>query len=167
MHHGVAVPGASELETLCSNCGIPLDAKYFDVFGVKDPPRQLGESVLLAEFELPPQYCGVLEYFAQFTNLFPKDHSKIETPGLAWVILSNGQPLYPYLPVELIVNPWGFGSFEVAIRLEDSARIEFVVRNMGTPGTFAPEDTVTKVGGRLLGRFWYNPGYGDVERGRF
>src|SRR5207247_9848978 len=104
-------------QTLCCNCCIPLDAKYFDVSGVKDPPEQLGESVVLAEFELPPQYCGVLEYFSQFTNLCPKDPSKIETPGLEWLILANGQPLFPYLPMELIVNPWGFGSFDVAIRL--------------------------------------------------
>ncbi len=164
IHNGkVSMREAITREALCSNCGSPADARYFDVSGVNSAP-ELGETVVLAEFKLPPQYCGVLEYFAQFTDLYPKDQSKIQTPGLEWLILSNGQPLFPYLPLRWIVNPWGFGSFQVAVRVDDSATLTFAVRRVAVDSS---GETITTVGGRLVGRFWYNPGYGDVERRRF
>jgi hypothetical protein len=160
--------GAFELRSssaLCFNCGIPLDAKYFDESGaVKlDPnlPRldpELGREVVLARFELSPQYCGVLEYFAQFTDLYEQNSSQIETPGLEWVILSNGNPLYPYVKLERIVNPWGNGSFQIGIRLDEGATIEFVVRRRS-----ADLKGIT-LGGRIVGRYWYNTAYGAAGR---
>lgn len=157
---------------LCFNCGIPLDAKYFDESGVvrtevpedpKDPDKEVGlkpgREVVLARFELSPQYCGVLEYFSQFTDLYEKDSSKIKTGGLEWVILSNGHPLYPYVKLERIVNPWGNGSFQIAIRLDEGATIEFVVRRRS-----ADLRGITLVGGRIVGRYWYNTAYGAAGR---
>lgn len=158
---------------LCAQCGIPLDAKYFDESGVKKPP-ELGGTVVLARFELSPQHCGVLEYFSQFTDAYAKDPRRIKTPGLAWMILANSRPLYPYLPLKQIVNPWGYGSFPVSIRLDDSAAIEFIVRGVTidlkdrieVEEVEDPErPEVKKVGGRIVGRYWYNPAYGDVVRG--
>ena len=143
---------------LCSNCGIPLDAKYFDESGVEDIPAPGGD-VVLARFELSPQYCGVLEYFSQFTDLYARDSSHIKTPGLEWVILSNGRPVYPYVKLERIVNPWGFGSFQIAIRLDEGATIEFVVRRRS-----ATSDGIELVGGRIVGRYWYNTAYGAAGR---
>jgi hypothetical protein len=157
---------------LCFNCGIPLDAKYFDESGVvrteepedpEDPDREVGlkpgREVVLARFELSPQYCGVLEYFAQFTDLYETDSSKIKTIGLEWVILSNGHPLYPYVKLERIVNPWGNGSFQIAIRLDEGATIEFLVRRRS-----ADLRGITLVGGRIVGRYWYNAAYGAAGR---
>jgi hypothetical protein len=155
---------------LCFNCGIPLDAKYFDESGVvlifsAEPGRDVvlepGREVVLARFELSPQYCGVLEYFSQFTNLCPRDLSQIETPGLEWVILSNGHPLYPYVKLDRIVNPWGFGSFQIAIRLDEGATIEFVVRLRRRSDDLGD---ITRVGGRIVGRYWYNTAYGAAGR---
>lgn len=143
---------------LCFNCGIPLDAKYFDESGVVDLPEP-GRDALLARFELSPQYCGVLEYFAQFTDLYERDSSQIKTDGLEWVILSNGHPLYPYVKLERIVNPWGNGSFQIAIRLDESATIEFVVRRRS-----AISSDINLVGGRIVGRYWYNTAYGAAGR---
>ncbi len=143
-------------------CGIPVDAKYFDEAGFAKVPER-GESVLLARFDLPPQYCGVLEYFSQFWSENGKDPAKVLTPGLRWELRANGKPLYPYLKVEHILNPWGVGSFNVILRLEESARLEFIVRNLTR--NLVPK-TEELLGGRLLGRYWYNTTYGDAAERR-
>lgn len=147
---------------LCTTCGAPFDSQYFDKSGVVDAPG-VGETVPLAEFELPPQYCGVLEYFAQFTDEYAIDNSRIETPGVEWLILANGSPLFPYLSLNRIVNPWGEGAFRVAVRLQENTSLKFVARGVRSDET----STITKVGGRLLGRFWYNAAHGDATRQRF
>jgi hypothetical protein len=140
----------------CPMCGIPLDSEYFDESGVVAAP-DVGDAIVLARFELPPQYCGTLEYFSQFTDVHAGNPAKIATPGLLWTILVNHRPLYPYLNFDRIVNPWGYGSFQVSIRLDDSAAIEFVVQRVNnTP------PKITEVGGRIVGRYWYNTAYGDV-----
>lgn len=141
---------------LCTICGIPLDSEYFDDSKVADTP-EIGAEVSLARFELPPQYCGVLEYFAQFTDEHARHPENIATPGLQWLILVNKRPLYPYTNLDRIVNPWGNGSFQVSIRLDENATIEFKVRRVSNA---APE--INRVGGRILGRYWYNAIYGDV-----
>ncbi len=150
---------------LCAQCGVPLDAKPFDASGVLPAPL-VGSSVVLARFELPPQYCGTLEFFSQFTDVYASDNAKVRTPGFLWSILSNSRPLFPYLQLDRILNPWGFGSFQTTVRLDESSTIEFVVR--GVP--IQPEDredatpAVSRLGGRLVGRYWYNRAYGDVVR---
>jgi hypothetical protein len=149
----------------CAVCGIPLDSKYFDESGVAEAPSP-GRVVVLARFELPPQYCGVLEYFSQFTDLHTKDASQIRTPGVEWRILSNNRPLYPYISLDRIVNPWGYGSFPVAIRLDENSTIEFVVRGVSS-GSTDNGDVITTVAGRIVGRYWYNAAYGDVQRRSF
>jgi hypothetical protein len=111
----------------------------------------------LARFELPPQYCGVLEYFSQFTDEHADKPARIATPGLQWLLLANHRPLYPYLNLDRILNPWGYPSFQVSIRLDDSATVEFLVRRVNNA---APD--VKEVGGRIGGRYWYNAIYGDV-----
>jgi hypothetical protein len=141
---------------LCPNCGLPRDYEHFDESGFADKPAQPSREVLLARFELPPQYCGLLENFSQFTDQLGRDLSEVETPGLQWIILVNKRLLYPYVRLEHIVNPWGYGSFGVAIRLDENATVEFVVRNTGDASE------IERVGGRIVGRFWYNPAYGDA-----
>ena len=141
-------------------CGIPLDSQCFDESeGVIDN-LQRGRTHRLARFELPARYCGVLEYFAQFTDAFANDPAAISTPEFDWSILINGRPLSPYQRFSLILNPWGFGSFQTLIRLNDSAVLEFVARQT------RDSNVVTKIGGRLVGRYWYNTEYGDVVRSR-
>ena len=80
---------ASPAATTCTICGVPVDAKPFDVSGVAEVPAR-GDRVLLARFELPPQYCGVLQYFSQFWSENAKSPAQVRTEGLQWVILSNG-----------------------------------------------------------------------------
>jgi hypothetical protein len=142
---------------LCAACRAPLDSQYFDDSRVVDAP-EVGATVTLAEFELPPQYCGVLEYFAQFTDEYALDNSRIRTPGIEWLILADGGPLFPYLTLKHIVNPWGQGSFPIAIRLQENTTLKFVARGVSSDGP----PTITTVGGRLLGRFWYNAAHCDV-----
>jgi hypothetical protein len=146
------------------DCGIPLDSQYFDDARVLPVPV-VGATQTVARFELPAQYCGVLEYFAQFTDLFGRDPSAVETPGLRWQILANRQPLYPYHQLELIVNPWGNGSFQFSVRLPEGAVVEMVVRRIAEP-VLAPANQIARVGGRLMGRFWYNSAYGNATAAR-
>jgi hypothetical protein len=144
---------------LCPNCGLPRDYEHFDESGFADTPVP-GREVVLARFELPQQYCGLLENFSQFTDLLGRDLSQVETPGLQWIITVNNRPLYPYIKLDHIVNPWGWGSFGVSIRLDENATVEFVVRNLGYSPPAGSE--IKRIGGRIVGRFWYNPAYGDA-----
>lgn len=155
-------PAPAPAQTICVNCGVPVDSQYFDESGFADAPRP-GGRVVLARFALPPQYCGVLEYFAQFTDSFTAAPPRVETPDLEWMLAVNARPLYPYVGFSLILNPWGFGSFPVHLRLEESAVLEFSVRGVAASGG----PTTSRVGGRILGRYWYNPVYGDPVRQRF
>jgi hypothetical protein len=147
----------------CPVCGIPLDSQVFDesgFAGLEDPP-QIGRRYLLASFNLPARYCGILDYFTQYTDLQARNPAEVDTLELEWSILMNGRPLYPYLAFRSILNPWGYG-IQTAIRLSDTARLEFIVRTVAVPPP--DRDEVRKVGGRIVGRFWYNPGYGRAER---
>ena len=76
--------------------------------------------------------------------------------------LGYKRPLYPYVLLEHIVNPWGDGSFGVSIRLDENATVEFTVRNVAHPALGRPETEVRRIGGRIVGRFWDNPAYGDA-----
>lgn len=152
-------------------CGVPVDAEYFDVSGFlkEDQLPRKGERAVLASFQIHPQYCGALECFIQFTDLFAFDNSQVETPGLEWIILRNGQPLFPYNKVESIVNPWGYAYHSFLIRLDENAKVEFVIFNrdfdfflFGQPDETIEENAIGKVGGRLLGRYWYNEKYGNL-----
>jgi hypothetical protein len=177
----------------CMICGIPLDAEYFDVsgfvgdgmavdqfqdFGLQLPgplPRR-GEHVVLASFQLHPQYCGVLTYFSQYTDLYTRDNTQILTPGFEWVILQNGKPVFPYTRLEMIVNPWEYNCLPVLVRLEENARVEFVIRNRGIKdddleGRTIPESPprflrypIRAFAGRIMGRYWYNDSFGGRIR---
>lgn len=147
--------------------GVPIDAEFFDVSGVQAVPAP-GEATVLASFTLPPQYCGVLLYFSQFTDAFARSPEHIETPGLLWMVQSNGTPMHPYIGIEHIINPWGYGSFELGARIEESATLDVVVQNLAYPPTSGhgsgQEARVTRIGGRIMGRYWYNPAYGSPPR---
>lgn len=147
---------------LCVACGIPLDSQYFDDSSVKEAPK-LGEEVVLARFDLPAQYCGVLQYFSQFTDAFAVKSTQIATPEVEWRLLVNNHALFPYINLRRIVNPWGEGSFPVNIRLDENSTLELVARRVVDDGSLpGPFDAITRVGGRIVGRFWYNTSYGDV-----
>jgi len=145
----------------CTICGIPADAEYFDVSGARTPAEiPEGEQRVLAAFQLHPQYCGALLSFAQFTDLYARDNSQIQTPGFEWAILQNGKPLFPYMRLELIVNPWGMNNFCVTIRLDENARVEMVIRRRRG----AEINGLALFAGRLVGRYWYNETFGGRER---
>ncbi len=155
----------NETSGLCAACNLPLDSQTFDVSNIEEVP-QLGEEVLLARFDLPAQYCGVLQYFSQYTDAFGRDCSQIATPGLEWRILTNNQALFPYFDLRRIVNPWGYGSFPVNIRMDEATTVEFVVRGVTPTGVSTGDEPLNFVGGRLVGKFWYNAAYGDVVKRR-
>jgi len=151
--------GVMDTSALCPACGLPRDYEHFDESGFAATPSA-GQEVVLARFELAPQYCGLLENFSQYSDQFGLDFSQVETPGLQWIISVNRRPIYPYVKLEQIVNPWGYGSFGIAIRLDENATIEFVVRNSNYHPQAGAE--IKRIGGRIVGRFWYNPAYGDA-----
>jgi hypothetical protein len=136
-------------------CGIPVDADCFDVSGFTEELPKKGEQKILASFQLHSQYCGVLTHFAQFTDAYARDNSRIVTPGLEWIIVQNGKPVFPYIRLEMIINPWGYNCLPVLIRLDENARVEFIIRNVN----FSSND-LALVAGRLIGRYWYNKSFG-------
>jgi hypothetical protein len=142
---------------MCHICGIPLDAGFFDESSIQPAP-DLGEERILARYELHRNYCGTLLYFAQFTDKYAKSPAKVKTPGYQWQIRCNSQPRDPYLTFEHIINPWGLSGFPVSLRLEEGCILEFVIGNVGAP----PATVLNQVGGRILGRYWYNPIYGGA-----
>ena len=159
---------------LCNSCGIPFDSQHFDDSSVVDLRTEdeedvlsIGQEIVLARFELPPQYCGVLQYFAQFTDSFGRDSANINTPEIEWRLLMNNHSVFPYLNLRHIVNPWGFGTYPVNIRLDENSSLELVARRVENALAVGPLDRVQRVGGRIMGRFWYNPSYGDVEHRRY
>lgn len=143
---------------VCHICGVPLDAGYFDVAGIKNAPA-VGAEVEVARYEWHAQYCGALLYFAQYAEQrTPPQQVISKTPGYEWLILCNNQPRAPYLPTDLILNPWGYNALPIHLRLEEGCTLRLVVRRV------APTVTVelSQVGGRLLGRSWYNTIYGGT-----
>jgi hypothetical protein len=137
---------------ICAICGIPQDAGFFDKSNIKPAP-ELGEEIVLARYELHRNYCGMLMYFAQYT-----EPNKVKTPGYQWQIRCNGQPRDPYLGFDHIINPWGLSGFPIYLRLEEGCVLEFVIRNVGASG----DNVLSTVGGRILGRYWYNNIYGGL-----
>lgn len=143
---------------VCHICGIPSDAGFFDESNIETAP-ELGQEKVLARYELHRNYCGMLLYFAQFTDQYASDPAKVQTPGYQWQIRCNGQPRDPYLTFDHIINPWGLSGFPVYLRLEEGCVLEFVIRNVSANGA----DILNKVGGRILGRYWYNENYGGAS----
>lgn len=142
----------------CQVCGISLDAGYFDVADIKAAPLA-GAEVEVARYELHSQYCGILLYFMQYAEESGSKRQVISnTPGYEWLILCNNQPRAPYLPTSLILNPWGANALAIQLRLEEGCTVRFVVRRGAA--TVSPE--LSQVGGRLLGRTWYNTIYGGT-----
>ena len=159
-----SVASFERVPTLCNACGIPFDSQYFDDSDVVAAPANVGDEIVLARFDLPPQYCGVLQYFAQFTDSFGRNAANINTPEIEWKLLVNNHSLFPYLNLRHIVNPWGYGSYQLNLRLDENSSLELVARRVKNASEVDILDRVTRVGGRIMGRFWYNPCYGDVER---
>lgn len=142
---------------VCQVCGISVDTGYFDVANnFQPPPTSVGEEKELARYELHPQYCGTLLYFAQYAEEQGRQVIS-HTPGYEWLILCNNQPRAPYLPTSLILNPWGYNALPIQLRLEEGCMLRFVVRRVA-----ATEQPLSRVGGRLLGRSWYNTIYGGT-----
>jgi hypothetical protein len=143
--------------SVCHTCGAPSDADYFDESSIRDAPAT-GEETLLASYDLHRNYCGLLLYFAQFSDRYASDPSKVGTPGYEWQIRCDGRPRDPYLTFDRIINPWGLSGFPVSLRLDQGSSVEFVVRNVGPQA----QDQLTQVGGRVLGRYWYDTNYGGT-----
>jgi hypothetical protein len=156
---------SADIETttgLCTACGIPLDSLHFDESSVVAAPTAISDEIVLARFELPAQYCGVLTHFSQFSDAFGDTFANIQTPTIEWKLLVNNHALFPYINLRHIINPWGYGSYPVNIRLDEDSTIELIARRV-TPIGSLPNPTINVIGGRIAGRFWYNASYGDVR----
>lgn len=172
VNHTCDVPRDTAYSNVCQICGVPLDAGYFDVASIQDAPgsgrNEEKTEVEVARYELNSQYCGTLLYFTQYadhvTPLQPQPSPQqmiSKTPGYEWLILCNNQPRAPYLPTDLILNPWGYNALPIHLRLEEGCTLRFVVRKV-LPAEGEKEVTLSQVGGRLLGRSWYNTIYGGT-----
>ncbi len=162
VRHTCEIPRDTGYSNVCQICGVPADANYFDVASIKSAPKSQGQEVELARYALHPQYCGALLYFAQYAEPEePQNKEIFKTPGYEWVILCNNQPRDPYLPSDLIRNPWGKNAFPVHLRLEEGCVVRFVVRRV-LPGAGEKEILLSEVGGRIQGRYWYNTIYGGA-----
>lgn len=167
LHHACDVPRDTAYSNVCQICGVPLDAGYFDVADIQDAPgsgrNKEKTEVEVARYELNPQYCGTLLYFTQYAEqeTLPQPPQQVisKTPGYEWIILCNNQPRAPYLPTNLILNPWGYNALPIHLRLEEGCTLRFVVRKVPPA---AGEVKLSQVGGRLLGRTWYNTVYGGT-----
>jgi len=160
MSHACEITRDTGYSNLCQTCGVPLDAGYFDVANnFQPPPTSVGEEKELARYELHPQYCGTLLYLMQYAEESGTKKQVISnTPGYEWLILCNNQPRAPYLPTSLILNPWGANALPIHLRLEEGCTLRFVVRKVAATGVVK----LSQVGGRLLGRSWYNTIYGGT-----
>ncbi len=160
LNHACKISRDTGYSNVCQICSVPLDAGYFDVASIKAAPGIVGKEVEVACYELSPQYCGTLLYFMQYAEeVRTKRQVLSTTPGYEWVILCNNQPRAPYLPTNLILNPWGYNALPIHLRLEEGCTVRFVVRKL-TPA--AGDVKLSQVGGRLLGRTWYNTQYGGL-----
>jgi len=128
------------------------DTRHFDESSIIALPP-VGETALLASVQLESRFAGQLEHFSQFTDVQAREPERVETPELQWLLRVNGRPLAPYIDVRLILNPWGFGNcFALQLKLDRGSRLEFLVRRLPGP------TTVTRLGGRLAGRLWFDQG---------
>ena len=160
--HACETPWDTGYLNTCSICGAPSDAGYFDVSSFANPPAEIGQEVELARHTMHSQYCGSLMYFAQFAERASDGRQvNTQTPGYEWVILCNNQPRAPYLPTSLVLSPWGRTAFPVNLRLEEGCAVRFVVRRVAPPPG-VQEVTLSQVGGRLMGRSWYNASFGGA-----
>ncbi len=139
----------------CPRCGQPLDALSFDESKIEAWTPGTRE-IVLARFDLPIQYCGVLESLSQFTDLYAGDPRQVSTPSVQWRLLIDRNPAAPYLDVRWILNPWGECSPSVPIRLSAGARVELIARRVLPPNGGEP----AVVGGRITGRYWYDQSFG-------
>jgi hypothetical protein len=159
--------------SLCASCGIPIDAGIFDdssiiniiTQGEADPgsPKSSlmpGESLELARFELSPENCGTLLAFAQYTDKYAESPGHVLTPGYEWEISCDDQPLAPWLRFDRVIMPWGLAGFPLAVRLQRESTLRLIIRNQ-TVGP-ADENWLRQVGGRLVGRYWFD----DEHAGR-
>ena len=161
------------LDRLCAWCGIPADSGIFDDSSIRSAPGpHFGDEVVLASYQLHRNYCGVLMYFAQHVEGIDTP----ETKGFEWELRSNGTPLAPYGRFGHIINAWGISGFPVAIRLEEGALVELAVRrteadepfshplaeatHVSRTPTSSEGEPLQRVGGRIIGRYWYNTEFG-------
>lgn len=141
----------------CTTCGIERDASWFDHSRVIETPRWNEPELVLAEFALPQGYCGMLAYFSQLARI--RGAVSLLTPGFEWQIRCDGQPRFPYVGMEHIVNPWGLNGFPIQLRLQEGCLVQLVLRRLGTTNF-----KLTVAGGRIMGLYWYNPAYGGAGR---
>lgn len=137
---------------VCVACGTRFDAQHFDALGFVNAPAP-GRRIVIARFELPSQFCGVLHGFQQLASV--DDDELIETPGIEWQLRVNGRPLDPYLGFQAVLNRWGHEPPRLAIAVDEGHTIELAAQGIATD----PRGNV-RLGGRLMGRYWFNDAHG-------
>ena len=128
---------------LCPNCGLPRDYEHFDESGFADKTRAArprgGAGALriagrntagCSKISRSSPTCSGARHLAISSGAISPKSRRPACNGSSWS--TDGRSI-PTLRLEHIVNPWGYGSFGVAIRLDENATVEFVVRNTGIP----------------------------------
>jgi hypothetical protein len=114
--------------------------------------------VPLASYRLHRNYCGILMSFSQYVD--PAfNFATPSTPEIEWGIRLDGRPLSPYGAFDGVINVWGLNGFPVNIRLEEGSTVELVARWMDSVN---PPPAGARVGGRIIGRYWYNTEFGGA-----
>lgn len=163
-------------------CEQPLDSILFDeanIFYTKpdkteesedsnytEPPRgaqiailSAGHSLELARFRLPPEHYGELLSFSQFTDKLASNPYSVLTPGYQWSILLNDHPMAPWLSFDHVRNPWGMLAYPLALRLPENSVVRLVIRNLDVDQKDT-ERWLRRVGGRLVGIYWFDEHHG-------
>ena len=164
MSHACEIPRDTGYSNVCQICGVPVDAGYFDVASFKDAPvgmraRRGGAGALRAASRSTAAPCSI----SPSSRKTGSDARQVisQTPGYEWIILCNNQPRAPYLPTSLILNPWGYNALPRSPAIGGRMRRQ----SSWSEKLLLPRGravTLSQVGGRLMGRSWYNTNYGGA-----
>ena len=88
--------------------------------------------------------------------------AEVLTPGLLWQLRPTDSRSRPITSSTSILNPWGFGSYQLGMRLPEGAVLELIARRIGEV-VASPGKQINLIGGRLVGRYWYNVAYGAQQ----
>src|SRR5262245_64923197 len=89
-----------------------------------------------------------------------EDNRQILTPSFEWSIVQNGKPVFPYTSLERIVNPWSYNCLPIAVRLDENARVEFILTNRSIRDDDLNAYPIKAFAGRIMARYWYNEIFG-------
>jgi hypothetical protein len=143
----VAARAKSE-DAACPRCGQAIDSRHFDASGFQPlPERGARRCSRVSNSRRNTAACSSSSPNTPTSRrAMPRRSRRRGSNGCCGSIARCSNP---YVQLEHIVNPWGFGSFQLAVRLPEGATVELVAKRALAAPVLAG---VSKVGGRLCGR---------------